>query len=582
MKSLLLVAMMVFSSQLAAKSPKKPIARVMEGLKAIPQLKELSPGMINRLAQIMIDEEKPNVSLLLHYINDDVQVYDLSKARDEHGIEIPISAKAVLLENTREKLIKQLLHSGEGLFLGKYYTKNKGGDDIRRIFTLPYEFKDGEATFDEVVALSIRNSGNIKEISNLSMGDFIPVPHALEGVAAAATTSAQTEVVTMRTAVANLAKVLEQNNMTDDVRSEYEDFRNMLQARVDQQDTEATAAISAAMANEELIWIGDSLTWQDFASYIEGRKSSSALIKSALTEEEINVLDTLLLDDKKKIEQHLNKQAVLSNADFKILCQNSILCWGYRAEENGLPIDKMLAIERVLAVHEQSVAKLSDDGYLKTMDSSLEQSVHTLITEAGRVYRGQLKQPVVYDDLPDPKPIEDNQEESLPEYVQKILDVLDGTEHILYTDTFVDWLKKLTVVKIDKKSIDEIALVQKRLEMWARLPSSEILRVVGDEKYMDAIRGLGEKEKNANKLLEDTSGIIEDKWPEIVDERKLRLNYAEYEGKVVLLNGLSGHLKEGKQKDAINQADDIFTDKKKLAKQIQASVQAKEEARQED
>ena len=605
MKSLLLMTAIVFSSQLAARAtnPKKigEAAKFLEGA-ILPELVEtLTGNKINSIAQVILDQDKPDVSLLLHFTDNNSQIYDMGKAHDGQGNEVTINADAILLEGFMEKEISRLLHSGTGFVINKRLVNVNGGKQ-KFVFISPYTFEDGEVSFANIRTLHLRR-GILAEMKDNSIvndyfSQFTPATNtllSLDNVAPAATLEDPTlalnpdiaakENLTTKDILAKFSADLKLE-MTPDVRSLLEAANKGLQELRDTHHTTASKALIAAMADEKLIWPGDSLSWPDFVDYVDGMQSSSTLIETA-TAEAISALGEAL---EGKLKQHLGREAVLTAADFKNLCRNSSLCWGYRTKENGLTIEKMLAIERVLAVHDQSVAVNGDDSYLDTMDSPLKQSVRELISVASKIYRGELLQPKEYE-LPAPKDL-NPQKNPLPKHVQEITDMLNNTEHILYTDTFENWLKELKedFSVSNNVQIDEITLVKERLELWLKLKGKEILRIKAGGEFQQALDG--EIKTNPNGVVRKNSVIIADKWPipenkngDMVKGHKLRMYYVKYGDKVVLLNGLSGKYNDkpgskDKQGNTIDTAQEILDDR--LPDEIAKSMQAKEEARQEN
>ena len=605
MKSLLLMTAIVFSSQLAARAtnPKKigEAAKFLEGAIRPELVETLTGNKINSIAQVILDQDKPDVSLLLHFTDNNSQIYDMGKAHDGQGNEVTINADAILLEGFMEKEISRLLHSGTGFVINKRLVNVNGGKQ-KFVFISPYTFEDGEVSFANIRTLHLRR-GILAEMKDNSIvndyfSQFTPATNtllSLDNVAPAATLEDPTlalnpdiaakENLTTKDILAKFSADLKLE-MTPDVRSLLEAANKGLQELRDTHHTTASKALIAAMADEKLIWPGDSLSWPDFVDYVDGMQSSSTLIETA-TAEAISALGEAL---EGKLKQHLGREAVLTAADFKNLCRNSSLCWGYRTKENGLTIEKMLAIERVLAVHDQSVAVNGDDSYLDTMDSPLKQSVRELISVASKIYRGELLQPKEYE-LPAPKDL-NPQKNPLPKHVQEITDMLNNTEHILYTDTFENWLKELKedFSVSNNVQIDEITLVKERLELWLKLKGKEILRIKAGGEFQQALDG--EIKTNPNGVVRKNSVIIADKWPipenkngDMVKGHKLRMYYVKYGDKVVLLNGLSGKYNDkpgskDKQGNTIDTAQEILDDR--LPDEIAKSMQAKEEARQEN
>ena len=595
MRSLLLVlAVAVCSNPLVAKVPKtakqllkvKEAVTVLESVMAATELARfLETADINAIAQVLLDQGSPDTGLLLHYSDGILNSYDLSKALDQQGKDYHLSTDGLLLNSgVREKAIGQLLgdDSGIGIVIHKHEIEEKSlayisqyelgeGGVISEMLDKQLRIEDGA-----IVVTDFSSSLSMDGASAIGLDQVVPEEVGITPLLIIHHNAAADKY---DIAIAEIDEVLK-GELSDLSRATFENAMKNLQDDRDEQYVAAADALIHAIEAEQLVWPeARDLGWQDFDAYIDGMRSSRVLIKEKIGDEEE------LLE---KIKQYLAGETVLNAAEFKILCQyTKELSCGYRTGE-GLTLEAMLAVERVLAVHAENVAELGGDSYLAKL--AISQELNTdLIRRASNVYQqGELQLQLV--EYPLPKEVgtsdKDIQQAEQLEQVQEILAMLNTTKHILYTDTFVSWLKGLKTIKLGKIKFDELAKVKKRLKLWTRLPSREILRITVGKEFKDAIAG--DIEKNPNDEVRQDTEIIEDKWDFVAKGYKLRLYYAKHGDQVVLLNG-STRYDEGKannpdiktrdkdpQAKAINIAANILKELKRLNAEIANSVEAKQ------
>ena len=253
----------------------------------------------------------------------------------------------------------------------------------------------------------------------------------------------------------------------------------------------------------------------------------------------------------------LQGRAVLSKDEEEALYRNTKnLGRAHVMEKVGLRLETLLAIERVLTVHAENIKKLGGGAYHDKIDASQEFVLSAdLITEAYRVYQqGEVKRNVFELQLPQVVNIEEAiKQNKRQQQVQEIVDMIDATDHLIYTEAFVNWLEKL--------DDDLFELVRGMLLGHHRFEGYKEMSVEGIIEHHDT------KELTTLTPLY----LMEAKFPKLSDadetQRKLRFYFLEYleavghyEGSAIVL--IDGSTTETQQNPTIDKIETAGTDKK--------------------
>lgn len=522
MRSLLLILAVVVCSNSFATRLKSPAylkllrqaeLGLMTELGANHYLKSNFPALLNdkdilnRLTQLLIDEEMASADLLVVYRDGTLNFIDMNMARDQHDNKYQTSDNLdLLVDGHRDIVIGDLskdISNDSGLTIHK--RTNDKGELVAYISE--YELSDGTPISQVLTQLEIKKDG-------LSDDESIAI-------------TAKKYSDGLRSDSSNARGLSSKGERVDIIPFTLSHMENTA-ANLDVTDPAAHSlysfaanAITEAMNKEQLIWEGRGLGWQDFVTYINGGQSSRVLIEQRVKngdegdKELADKLDKELADKLKDILA--GEEVLLSAADFYALI-NKTKIFGYDIRiYDGLMLETMLAIERVLAVHAEKVKTLGSDSYLYNIAPSKGQTYAPadLIRWANNVYRqGEVQLQPVKHQLPAVVHTTDKviKQANRQEKVQEIMDMIDATKHLIYTDPFVSWLKKLD---------DELfELVKERLTILAA------------EENVDNIMNMKIEGKEIIKDLGRNSGLVEIIFPDIranaEDTTKLRVYFLEW------------------------------------------------------
>lgn len=614
MRSLLLIfAVVVGSNQLAAKVPLTPSATaqkvrsVVEVLTPVIGTDKLKEGKINALAQLLIDPQNPNMDFFIRSSRSNAHYYLMNEMSDQQGNKFNISPRELLnVGGERREVLELLLNSVKGVDKGdKGLVVHKRGLDayiswiefgkegVIQQQLLKIDEQEG-ATLVDVTdttdSMSVVNNGSAAwpegYAPQAEVIPFTPTPSTIE---------AQFDNYDIN--IANTEELLETSNKDNRIALGLNQYLKVQQDERTQAHDAAIIGINSERAYE-LIWEGRRvLEESDFKAYISGMMSARALIEEAIKNDD-ELADKLGDDLADKLEKYLAGEAELSAAEFRTLRRHtSKLGYANVVGETGLRLETLLAIERVLAVHAKNVEKLGGDTYLGRLDAE-QRDIHltptNLIRAAYNVYQqGKLQlQPVVH---PLPKVVDisdaDIKGADRQQAVQDIVARLDATDHLIYTDTFVNWLQQL-----DGELFE---LVEARLVEYEKMVAEDIYND-NDSQFLERSH-----DRQGSEITEDKSfdGVIN---PSVINSTsvKLRLyftiagSFMERHSKVkqvILLGGSTKYSSDyagmdineqrarmqsdeykDEQQAVVLQLEQSMCDEKWLEDQIAKSLQAKE------
>ena len=590
MRSLLLILAVVVCSNSFATRLKSPAylkllrqaeLALMTQLGANHYLKLNFPALLNdkdilnRLTQLLIDKKMASADLLVVYRDGTLNFIDMNMARDQHDNKYQTSDNLdLLVDGHREIVIGDLskdISNDSGLTIHK--RTNEKGELVAYISE--YELSDGTPISQVLTQLEIKKDGLSDDESIAITAKKYSDGFSSDSSNARGSSSKGERVDIIPFTPSHMKDTAANLDVTDPAAHSLYSF--------------AANAITGAMNEQQLIWEGRKLKWQDFVAYINGGQSSRVLIEQRVKngdegdKELADKLDKELADKLKDILA--GEEVLLSAADFYALI-NKTKSFGYDIRiYDGLMLETVLAIERVLAVHAENVKNLGSDSYLYYIAPSKGQTYAPadLIKWANNVYRqGEVQLQPVEHQLPEVVHTTDKviKQANRKERVQELIGMLDETEHIFYGTDFKNWLYKL--------NDDLFKMVKERLTILAaKKDVSNIENMTIDEEKI--IRKLNRHDRH-----QTNSDLMEMWYPDIRVQtgdpnKKLRTYFLplreDIGGGVKKIKGiamLGGSTRDKEaQNKAIRDIEEILESRDVLGrdgltKQLKESVQKKE------